>query len=95
MEPNTLKTLPEGLTPYRRTPVFTEESVPVALTKNHKTKSVVWGVIHVTSGRLRYTIPSSNETIELKPGIDGIVEPDVQHYVTPFCAVGFYVEFWR
>jgi len=90
-----MKPLPEGLAPYRRTPVFTEATVPAGLTKDHATKSGVWGVIHVTEGRLRYTIPSGEEEHELTPGVDGIVEPEVKHHVTPLGAVTFYVEFWR
>lgn len=90
-----MKSLPEGLAPYRRTPVFTETTVPAGLTKDHATKSGVWGVIHVTAGRLRYTIPSREEAIELAPGVNGIVEPEVKHHVTPLGTVSFYVEFWR
>ncbi len=90
-----MKPLPEGLAPYRRTPVFTETTVPAGLTKDHATKSGVWGVIHVTAGRLRYTIASGEEAHELIPGVDGIVEPEVKHHMTPLGAVTFFVEFWR
>jgi tellurite resistance-related uncharacterized protein len=90
-----MRPLPEGLEPYRRTPDFTEATVPAGLLKDHKTKPGVWGVIHVTAGRLRYAIPSRNEEVELHPGLNGIIEPEVLHKVMPFCAVTFYVEFWR
>lgn len=90
-----MKSLPAGLAPYRRTPVFSETTVPSGLTKDHATKSGVWGVIHVTAGRLRYTIPSRGEAHELAPSVDGIVEPEVKHHVTPLGAVTFFVEFWR
>jgi tellurite resistance-related uncharacterized protein len=90
-----MKPLPDGLAPYKRTPVFTETTVPAGLLKDHKTKAGVWGVINVTSGRLRCTIPSSGEEIELHPDLNGIVEPEVLHHVTPLGAVAFYVEFWR
>ena len=90
-----MKELPAGLAPYRRTPAFDETSVPVGLLKDHQTKAGVWGVIEVTSGRLRYTIPSRGEEVELHPGLKGIVEPEVLHHVTPLGAVEFSVEFWR
>ncbi|MEM1200338.1 MAG: DUF1971 domain-containing protein [Pseudomonadota bacterium] len=90
-----MKELPEGLTPYRRTPVFTEETVPAGLLRDHQTKAGVWGVIEVSAGRLRYTIPSSGEVVELHAGLKGIVEPEVPHHVTPLGEVTFSVEFWR
>lgn len=90
-----MKELPSGLSPYKRTPVFDETSVPAGLLKDHKTKAGVWGVINVTSGTLRYTIPSQNEVVDLHAGVKGIVEPDVLHHVTPMGAVKFSVEFWR
>lgn len=39
--------LPEGLTPYKRTPVFDQDSLPSALLRDHRTKPGVWGVIQV------------------------------------------------
>ncbi len=90
-----MKGLPKGFSPYRRTPAFDENSVPAGLLKDHQTKAGVWGVIEVTSGRLRYTISASGEEVELHAGLKGIVEPEVLHYVTPRGAVEFSVEFWR
>ncbi len=90
-----MKDLPTGLAPYRRTPTFDEKTVPAGLLKDHQTKAGVWGVIEVTSGRLRYTISASGEEVELHAGLKGIVEPEVLHYVTPLGAVEFSVEFWR
>jgi hypothetical protein len=34
--------LPPGLTAYRRTPVFTETTLPAALRQRHRTKAGVW-----------------------------------------------------
>ena len=87
-----MKTLPDGLIPSRRTPDFTETTVPAGLLKDHKTRPGVWGVIHVASGRLLYTIPSRDEEIELHTGVKDIVEPDVLHCVRPLGAVTFHVE---
>ncbi|MBT3307566.1 MAG: DUF1971 domain-containing protein, partial [Alphaproteobacteria bacterium] len=50
------KTLPSPLKAYRRTPVFTEDTIPKGLRNEHSTKPGVWGVIHVMSGTLLYTI---------------------------------------
>ena len=90
-----MSALPDGLRAYRRTPVFTETSVPAGLLKDHETKPGVWGVIHVVSGRLRYSIPSRRESVTLSPDRPGIVEQTVPHHVTRLGPVSFYVEFWR
>ena len=91
-----MKPLPDNAAPYKRTPTFTEVTLPQALRRDHATKAGVWGVIHVEQGRLRYEIADTGETIELTAGDDrGIVEPEVRHRVTPVGDVRFYVEFHR
>lgn len=88
------KDLPPGLTARRRTPSFTEQSVPAALLKDHSTKAGVWGVLHVEAGRLKYTVPSEGWELEIPQGETAIIRPEVPHYITPFGSVTFYVEFW-
>ncbi|MEM7120232.1 MAG: DUF1971 domain-containing protein [Pseudomonadota bacterium] len=90
-----MKSLPDGLTAYKRTSTFTEATVPAGLLRDHKTAAGVWGVVHVTSGRLRYVIPSRHEEVVLSTDLDGIVEPEVPHHIAPEGPVSFYVEFWR
>ena len=87
--------LPANATAYKRTRVFTQHTVPAGLLRDHTTAAGVWGMIHVLSGRLRYVVPSAGYDVELTPGHDGIVEPEVPHHVTPVGDVEFYVEFWR
>ncbi len=87
--------LPGGLKAYRRTPTFTEHTVPKGLLSDHKTKAGVWGQIHVESGQLNYVIPSKSHTQLLNPGEIGTVEPEQHHRVKPVGPVTFYVEFWR
>ena len=57
--------IPNGYAPYRRTPLFTNDSIPKGLQSRHTTKKGVWGIIHVRSGSLRYRIhePYCTETI--------------------------------
>ena len=91
-----MKSLPEQMRPYRRTPEFTERSVPAALLRRHDTKAGVWGRIHVLEGELLYRIlePAIEEHL-LSPGRDGVVEPEVPHEVAPRGRVRFFVEFLR
>lgn len=86
--------LPTGLQYQRRTPTFTEETLPAALTKDHTTKAGVWGVIRVESGSLRFTEASSGRELDVVPGLPVIITPEVPHHVTPLGPVSFWVEFW-
>ena len=91
--------LPPGLVAYKRTPIFTEETVPAGLLKDHSTKAGTWGLIHVEDGRLDYSItdprrPPSERTLS-RQGEPGLVEPTVLHRIKPQGRVRFWVEFWR
>lgn len=91
--------LPDGLAPYRRTPIFTDTSVPPALLADHDTKAGTWGLIHVGEGRLRYRVTDPRRApldLVLTPDSPpGVVEPTIRHHVEPIGPVRFEVEFWR
>ena len=84
---------------YKCTPTFTENSVPAGLLADHSTKEGVWGLIHVTQGRLRYFITDPRREPEqyvLDPGTEpGVIEPTILHRVEPMGSVEFQVEFLR
>lgn len=87
------RSLPPGLTAYRRTPVFTETTLPAALRRRHRTKAGVWGVINIVEGRLRLTyLDPPSETI-LDPATPGVIAPEEPHEVAPLGPVRFFVEF--
>lgn len=91
-----MKRLPAGMSPYKRTPDFTQDTVPAGLLHGHTTKEGVWARIIVAEGSLRYRILEPElEEILLGPSLPGIVEPSVQHEVQPLGPVRFYVEFYR
>lgn len=87
--------IPADYVAYKRTPEFTEQTVPAGLLKDHRTKPGVWGVIHVVSGRLRYVIDEWNWDQNLSPAQSGIVIPELLHFVQPIGPVSFFVEFLR
>ncbi len=91
-----MRALATDLAPYRRTPEFSESTLPDALRRRHTTKPGVWGLIHVLEGSLRYRIlePEPEEHV-LSPGTPGVVEPEVPHEVEPLGRVRFFVEFLR
>ena len=88
-----MTSLPPGLKPDRRTPVFDQDSMPPGLRREHRTKEGVWALIHVLEGRLLYRVLAPlGETI-LTPGAPGVVRPGQPHEVTPLGPVRFFVEF--
>jgi len=91
--------LPPDVKPYRRTPEFTEATVPSGLLRAHDTKPGVWGLIHVLEGRLAYRVTDprrpASEALLTPEGEPGVVEPTIRHAVEPIGAVRFYVEFHR
>ena len=91
-----MKELPSNVEFYRRTPEFTETSVPKGLLRSHSTKPGTWGKIVVVEGALRYRIVEPDiEEHTLEPGDCGIVEPTIRHEVQPQHKVRFFVEFYR
>jgi len=88
--------LPEDFERYRRTPAFTESTLPQALQRDHATKPGVWGLIRVARGRLDYHLHAPFDRHEvLTPGSPGVVLPEVTHHVSASEPVEFRVEFWR
>lgn len=91
--------LPSKARPYRRTDVFSEDTVPAGLLRAHTTKPGAWGLIHVLEGRLAYRVVDPrrlrSETILTPTSPKGVVEPTILHEVEPLGPVRFFVEFHR
>ncbi|RMX08091.1 DUF1971 domain-containing protein [Corticibacter populi] len=86
--------LPAGIRAYKRTPEFTQETVPAGLLRDHTTKAGTWALIHVLEGALLYVVPSEGFQQVLAPGKPpGVVRPQQLHSVKPLGPVRFYVEF--
>lgn len=91
-----MQTLPGNVSAYKRTPEFTQETVPVGLLSAHQTKKGTWGLIVVLEGNLEYRILEPElETVSLNKNLAGVVEPTILHEVQPQGEVRFYVEFYR
>jgi tellurite resistance-related uncharacterized protein len=85
--------LPAGLTAYKRTPVFDQDTLPAGLRRQHRTRPGVWGVIHVLDGRLLYRVLEPPAETILLPGTPGIVQPQQPHEVEPLGPMRMFVEF--
>ncbi len=87
--------IPAGHAAYRRTPVFTQDTVLAALLSAHETKDGAWALLHVLEGKLRFCIENPPAETILEPGQPGVIEPKVPHHVEPLGPVRFYLEFHR
>ena len=87
--------LPASFIAYKKTPLFTEETVPAGLKKDHSTKTGVWAKIIVSEGRLRYRVDALGTDVELSRDRIGVVVPEVLHSVEPLGRVQFLVEFYK
>lgn len=91
-----MKKIPDTVVAYKKTPEFTEDSIPNGILSDHQTKEGVWGKIVVLEGCLHYQIQEPmSEVVVLDKNTYGVVEPQVLHHVKPLGAVRFYVEFYR
>ena len=80
--------------PYRSTPLFDQDSLPMALRNHHSTKAGVWGLIRVRHGQVRLTyLDPFAETI-LDVDHPGIVLPQQVHFVTPLGDMAMQVDFY-
>jgi tellurite methyltransferase len=87
--------LPNHFIPYQQTPVFTDQSMPAGLKKDHLTKAGIWAKIVVVEGKLRYCIAPLDVKMELSEDRPGIVVPEVPHLVEPMGPVQFFLVFYR
>lgn len=85
--------LPQGLRAYRQSPVFTQDSIPEALKRNHQVKAGVWAVIHVLEGALHYRIEPAGTEQVLTPQHPGLVRPEELHAVRADAPARFFVAF--
>lgn len=81
-------------TPYRITPIFTQDTLPNGLRAQHNTKAGVWGIIRVLEGALKLTYLEPRQDVILTPQQPGLILPEQQHFVTPLGDLKMQVEFY-
>ncbi len=80
--------------PYRSSPVFTADTLPAALQREHRTKRDVWAIIRILEGVLRYCKEDGSKPEILNPGSPGLVRPDEPHHVEVMGPVSVQIEFY-
>ena len=88
--------LPHDVIPYKRTPIFTEKTIPEALTQKHCTQSGCWALLRVQEGTLCIACHDGAHTRHtLTAGTTHVVPPQVPHQVLLEGPVAFSLTFYR
>ncbi|EHK63306.1 DUF1971 domain-containing protein [Achromobacter arsenitoxydans] len=94
--PSLPDTLPDGLQPYKDSPVFTPENLPDALKAAHSTKAGTWGLLKVHAGVLRFVLDDAPHTqVVLTAGQRVVIEPGLRHHVAFELPGSFQITFCR
>lgn len=87
---------PLAARPHRSTPVFTAESVPAGLLRDHRVKDGMYGILEVRSGGLDLVFPGPPRRVErCTPDHSGALPGGVLHHVVMDGPVEFLVHFYR
>lgn len=89
--------LPDDIVAYKRTPQFTQDTVPKGLLSEHTTKAGTWGVLNIESGALIYRItePGHEAAHVLGPDKRGVIVAEQPHHISTMGDVSFHIEFYR
>ncbi|MVO16203.1 DUF1971 domain-containing protein [Parasedimentitalea huanghaiensis] len=88
------QTLPANAVKYSESPLFTQDTIPEALRRDHNTKPGVWGQIVVSEGTLNY-LRENLPAQQIPAGQTAVIWPQELHKVAPIGSVAFKVEFYR
>ncbi len=88
--------MPEGFAPYKRTPEFTNDTIPAGLLRDHQLKAGTWGKLQIAAGQLAFTFCTSPPQPErlCTPAAATIIPPETLHFIKPLGPVRFSLEFW-
>lgn len=87
---------PADLRAYSRTKSFTPETMPAKIGAAHDTKPGVWGRLVVEEGAVVFTDcrwPDAPKRLAV--GEHDVIEPEMEHFVTPEPGSVFHVVFLR
>jgi tellurite resistance-related uncharacterized protein len=80
--------------PYKRTPEFTQDSLPDAIRKEHSTKAGTWGLLVVNEGAARLVFHEPRREVTVTPGDPATIPPEAVHHVEVDGPVRLHVEFY-
>lgn len=88
------ETIPANAAKYAETQLFTQDTVPDTLRRDHTTKPDVWGRIVVEEGVLLY-LRADRPAQRVTPANPATILPQENHSVATNGTVRFRVEFYR
>ncbi len=91
-EPCDRRRMPTTMTPGRRTPTFSADSVPSALLAAHLTKA--WAELVVESGSVSFYDEDPPWQTVAAPGTPVVIVPDRLHHIEPSRDAVFAVQFY-
>ncbi|MBV1860024.1 MAG: DUF1971 domain-containing protein [Nannocystaceae bacterium] len=90
------RSLPSDAEAYRRTKVFTANTVPRGILAQHSTKAGTWGLIHVLVGEVQYFLEGESTPLaSVEAGATFVVLPQEVHFVRLSADAEFLVEFHK
>ena len=82
-------------TPYARSPVFDEDTLPDALRGEHRTKPGTWGLLRVLSGEVHLLFSGDNTPVHVTVGHPAVIPPQATHHVEILGPMQMQVEFYH
>jgi len=67
--------------PYKITPVWDQDTLPVAIKNEHSTKSGTWGVLRVLEGEVTLVFQDSASSVRVTPSSPALIPPGEVHHV--------------
>ena len=87
--------LPEGLIPSHSSPVFTRDTLPDALQREHALAPGHWGMLNVLEGSLRFVSLETGETRRISAPGRIAIHPGARHHVAVDGPVRCRIDFFR
>lgn len=87
--------LHDGLVPSHSSPVFTQDTLPAALQREHALAPGHWGVLNVLEGSLRFVNLETGETRRISAPGRVTIHPGMRHRVAIDGPVQCRIDFLR
>lgn len=87
--------LPDGLVPSHSSPIFSQDTIPGALQREHALAPGHWGMLNVLEGSLRFVNLETGETRRISAPDHVTIHPRMPHRVAIDGAVRCRIDFFR
>jgi tellurite resistance-related uncharacterized protein len=81
--------------PYKVTPIFDQDSLPVAIRTEHRTKPGTWGLLRVLEGAVTLVFIDPHRELAVTAEQPAPIPPEATHFVRVDGPMRLQVEFYR